>query len=367
MEREGQSTAPSRRPRRARWVQLAVGLVVSALLLWLAFRDVALGEVLTSMRSADPAWVIATLLASYLGIYSRAQRWVPLFGARNGVTAWDGFVAQSIGFAGNAALPFRAGEGLKILAMAQRTRRPFALVLATVLVERVLDLVGVGVTLAIALAVVPIPPSAGAQISDVVGLLKGVTVVGVASVIAFLFLRRRALRLLDSLLAKLTGRAVSRVRAATHAFVEGLDNVARPRQILPALCLTVWVWATLAIPFAFMSRGFGFDRTYGASSWMVGIVCSAIVAVFVMVPAAPGFVGTYQAGCIAALSIFGVPREGALAFSLMVHFLTLVPPALTGLGFALRDGVVRDLRRAPRFSSPEGGGSGLDSTDGFRG
>ena len=148
-----------------RVAQFGIGLAISAAFLWLAFRDVAFADVWTSMRTASPVWLLAVVGSGLLAILSRAQRWVPLFPAGSGVTVTHGFVAQSIGFAGNTVLPFRAGEALKAYALAQRSGQPFTSVLATVVLERVFDLLGVGATLALALALVPIPEAAGPQVS----------------------------------------------------------------------------------------------------------------------------------------------------------------------------------------------------------
>jgi hypothetical protein len=336
-----------------RALQLSIGIAVSAVFLWFAFRDVALADVLASMRTASPIGLVGVGLVALLGLVSRAQRWVHLFRPGTGVTIRHGFVAQSIGVAGNTVLPFRAGEGLKAYALAQRTEQPFAKVLATVVLERMFDLLGVGATLAVAMALVPIPASAGAQVNSAVRLLSIVAIGVVAGVVAFVFLRQTMLRLLDAFTARLPSALGDPVRDATHAFVDGLDTLGDPRQLVKVILLTLWVWATLAMPFALMSWVFGFDATYGAPSLHVGIVCGAIVAVFVMIPAAPGFVGTFQAGCIVALAIFGVPREPALAFSLLVHFLTLAPITVMGLIFAFRRGVLGDPSGTPRPSAIE--------------
>ena len=323
-----------------RAVQLAVGVAISAVFLWLAFRDVAFADVWASMRSASPLGLLAVVAAGLLGIVTRAQRWVPLFRKGTGVTVRHAFAAQSIGFAGNTVLPFRAGEPLKAYALAQRTHQSFTKVLATVVLERVFDLMGVSVALGMTMALVPIPESAGAQVNGAVRLLAVVMGVVVLGIVAFVFLRQRMLGIIDGIVDRLPRALGEPLHKMVHAFADGLDALGDARALLRVNVLTLWVWVVMALPFALMSIAFGFGETYGAPAWHVGIVCVAIVAVFVMIPAAPGFVGTYQAGCIVALAIFGVPREEALAFSLLAHFLTLAPVTIVGLVLAFRQGVM---------------------------
>ena len=329
-----------------RAVQLGVGIAISAVFLWLAFRDVAFADVWASMRTVSPLGLLAVAAAGLLGIVARGQRWVPLFRKGAGVTFPHAFAAQSIGFAGNTVLPFRAGEPLKAYALAQRTHQPFTKVLATVVLERVFDLMGVGAMLGLAMWLVPIPESAGAQVGGaarVLAIVAGATVVWIG---AFVFLRRRMLRVVDAVVERLPDVVGRPLHTVVHAFVDGLDALGDARQLARVIVLTAWVWITMAMPFAVLSLAFGFGATYGALAWEVGIVCVAIVAVFVMIPAAPGFVGTFQAGCIVSLAIFGVPREEALAFSLLVHFLSLAPVAVIGLILAFRQGVMGGGRSA---------------------
>jgi len=323
-----------------RVIQLAVGVAISAIFLWFAFRDVAFADVWASVRTASPAGLVAVTVTGLLGIFARAQRWVPLFRKGAGVTVRHAFVAQSIGFAGNAVLPFRAGEPLKAYAMAQRTHQPFTKVLATVVLERVFDLMGVSVALGLSMALVPIPASAGPQINGAVRLLSVVMGAVVAGIVAFVFLRQRMLGVVDAVVDRLPHTVGGPLHRMVHAFADGLDALGDARALLSVIMLTIWVWVIMALPYAMMSMAFGFGETYGASAWHVGVACVAIIAVFVMIPAAPGFVGTYQAGCIVALAIFGVPREEALAFSLLAHFLTMAPVTILGLALAFRQGVM---------------------------
>jgi uncharacterized membrane protein YbhN (UPF0104 family) len=51
-----------------------------------------------------------------------------------------------------------------------------------------------------------------------------------------------------------------------------------------------------------------------------------------MIPAAPGYIGTYEVFTISALGLFGATREEALALALVMHAWVLV--VTTGLGVA---------------------------------
>jgi hypothetical protein len=56
-----------------------------------------------------------------------------------------------------------------------------------------------------------------------------------------------------------------------------------------------------------------------------------------MLPAAPGYVGTFQFFAVAALAVWGVPREPALAVAIVAHLAQYVLVTAIGLAFFGRE------------------------------
>jgi uncharacterized membrane protein YbhN (UPF0104 family) len=83
------------------------------------------------------------------------------------------------------------------------------------------------------------------------------------------------------------------------------------------------------------------------------LLAVVLVAIFIMVPAAPGFVGNFQIGCVVALGVFGIPKEEALSFSLLVHGIQFTTVSIIGAYCFLSEGIsFREVRRAEE-SIPE--------------
>jgi uncharacterized membrane protein YbhN (UPF0104 family) len=57
----------------------------------------------------------------------------------------------------------------------------------------------------------------------------------------------------------------------------------------------------------------------------------AIIAVAIVLPSAPGYVGTFQVATVAALALFAVPEATALSLSLVYHAVNYVPITVIGL------------------------------------
>ena len=51
---------------------------------------------------------------------------------------------------------------------------------------------------------------------------------------------------------------------------------------------------------------------------------TAIVAIAVSVPSAPGYIGAFQLGCVLGLAIFGIPESEAIAYSIVLHLTQFV-------------------------------------------
>jgi len=70
-----------------------------------------------------------------------------------------------------------------------------------------------------------------------------------------------------------------------------------------------------------------------------------VVAGAVSAPSAPGFIGTFQAGCVVALSFFGVGRAEAIPYSLVVWSAQWLTQIVLGGVFLMRENVTfRDIQ-----------------------
>ena len=162
---------------RRRLIQAAVLLAIGVLILYGLLRTVHPDEVVAAIRGANPGW-IAIGLAGYLAfLVIRGWRWhVILTASAPAATLGDATAVTAIGFALNAVSPFKLGELLRIGAIAPRARIGVGEATATVVLERVLDVLAL---LVIALAAAAV---AGGG-SNSFGLWSGVVVIAVASLV----------------------------------------------------------------------------------------------------------------------------------------------------------------------------------------
>ena len=75
-----------------------------------------------------------------------------------------------------------------------------------------------------------------------------------------------------------------------------------------------------------MLLGFGIKLPVAASMFILVLLVFAV-----MVPASPGYIGTYHYACFKGLSAFGVPESTAVTVALVIHAVGFFPVIMAGL------------------------------------
>ena len=121
-------------------LKIAGFLALGFLLLYFAFRGVALDKLAATLKRANFWWIGLSLIFAALSFFSRARRWMLLIeplGYRP--TFWNTYHSLLIGYLSNFALP-RLGEVTRCVTLGRREKIPVDSLFGTVIIERVIDL-----------------------------------------------------------------------------------------------------------------------------------------------------------------------------------------------------------------------------------
>src|SRR5262245_38446803 len=124
-------------------IRTLVVLAVAALLVVVFLRNVDLTRVLGEIRRARPEWLALSLATMLLNLAIRALRWQYLLEPLGGVRLGNAFRATAVGFAASTVLPARAGEVIRPYFLARHERMSATGAFATIILERLLDVVTV--------------------------------------------------------------------------------------------------------------------------------------------------------------------------------------------------------------------------------
>jgi hypothetical protein len=331
-------------------LSLAAGLLLSAVALYVTFRNIPLSELVAYMKRVNYWWAIPSMATAILSFVIRVARWQILLLPVKKTGFWRAYHPLMIGFMVNCLLPGRAGEVARPAVFFKRERVAFTKVLATVGVERALDVMVLIASFLIVFATVEISPGlhlsfGGYDLDKETLEMTGMTTVKLLALlvlgIALVSIRKtRAIMTglilrLPRLLFFLSSSSREMIREKLCVRIVGIiQNLAggfallkSPAKLGLCLFLSCLVWAITGLAFYVMSLGCpGIDLTFLQMYAVLVILCF-----FISLPSAPGFWGLWEAGGVFGLLIFGISSADAAGFTLANHVFQMVPVILLGL------------------------------------
>lgn len=329
----------------AKSTQLWIGIALSALcVVGLAF--VVDGRaVVAALRQAHGGYVALTALFLVAYLLLRALRWRYL--CQNRPNPAQIFHIQNIGYMLSQLLPLRLGDVARAMLIGQTRTVTVPQGLATMVVERVLDMALIVLLLPVALPAVPGLPvwmRSAAWLSSILSLTALALLVLVAQQQA------RARRAAAAVLARLAPLRSDRWLARFDELLHGLATLGQWRSTLTLLALSVVTW--LPVVLAYRSAMAAVDMT---GTWAGALFVACAGALAVAAPSSPGQVGVFHVGVTAALTWLGQPATAAVTLAVLYHAVNFAVMVGLGLGGVLATDLkvgamvaaVRALRRAP--------------------
>jgi uncharacterized protein (TIRG00374 family) len=315
-----------------------LGVVISALFLWLALRGLGLRDVGEALAEANLWWLLPGVAVYFIGVWARAWRWHYLLRPVKPVPTSVMFPIVAIGYMGNNIYPARAGEVLRAVVLRRKENIPVSASLATVIVERIFD----GVVM-LAFVFLNLPRLADLTAdSGFVGNIQQVAVWGAAvfaaALIAFIvaaMFPQPASRIGVWFIEHLTPKKFhTQMLGIMGKFLDGLASLRSPANALMVFATSVFIWLLETGKYWFVMHAFPFEVDFFTLMLMNGIVNLATT-----IPSAPGYVGTFDAPGIAVLKAAGVGGAIAAGYTLVLHVALWLPITALGAMYAIREGV----------------------------
>ena len=137
--------------------KLILGLAVGAVFFYLALRSVDVDQMLAALAKADVRWIAASAAVLMLAHVLRAIRWRYLLAPVRTVDTGSLLSALLIGYAANTFMPAHLGEFLRAFVIAKKKSLSASAVFASIVVERVVDVISLIVVMAVVIIVHPFP------------------------------------------------------------------------------------------------------------------------------------------------------------------------------------------------------------------
>jgi uncharacterized protein (TIRG00374 family) len=323
-----------------------VVLALAVLLLALFLRNVDLRGVIGEILRAEPGWLILSLLTMFANLAVRAWRWQYLLEPLAPTTFANAFRATAVGFAASSVLPARAGEVIRPYFLARQQQMSATGAFATIILERLLDML----TVLLLLAAYVFVFGRGLHSSNPVAFSAvtwagGTAAVGAIGALVVLFVLAghpvwiaEGLARLEQLLPSKLAGLLSRI---AEKFARGLGVIRRPSRLLVALVLSLPLWLCISLGIWAAARAFHLAVPFTGS-----FLLQAMLVVGVAVPT-PGAVGGFhEAYRVGVTTFFGAGNDAAVGSAIVLHAFSIGPSLLLGLLFAAQEGLnVTGMRR----------------------
>src|SRR6266702_186528 len=329
----GQAIALKHKPDMKLWV----GIGISTFFLFLLFRKIDFDKLLAALGEMDYRYLFPAVLFTFISYFFRAVRWRFLLLPMKKTQLRNLFPATIIGYMANNLLPARLGEFVRAYVLGDKEGIDKSAVFATLVLDRLLDGFTVLLMLLLTFFTIRLPlGKEGVQQGLVTG---GYLVLAVyLLVVIFLVLLKkypmRTISLIGKILQPLPTRLTEKIIPILGAFIEGLRFPTRMGQLAGLFGSSLLIWALAVWPVDLVLRSFGISLPITASMFVMVFLVFAV-----MIPASPGYVGTYHAACVYGLMAFNLPKEQALSIAMVVHGISFFPVILLGFYYLWRDNI----------------------------
>ena len=326
--------------------KLVIGLCISAIFMYLAFRDVDFGKMLHAFTSVKYGYLVPVLVIIFCSHFLRALRWRYLLDPIQRVDLKTLFTSLMLGYMANIFLPAHLGEFVRAFLVGKKQPVPAGAVFGTVVIERIIDVFTMLLLLVIAIMVFPFPDwvKKSGYISFAFILLLFVALVVMKKY------QKRTLGMVETLLRFLPDHFSAKLKSLLCSFLEGIVPLKHRRDYIVVTILSIVIWLCYGLIFQIAFFAFDFVSFY-ALPWSAALIILVTTTFSVLVPSSPGYVGTYHYICQITLGWFGVPQSEALTFAFLVHGINFLPVLLLGLVLLSIEGMsLKNIESSARTS-----------------
>ena len=306
-----------------------LGLLVSLATLFFALRGLHWGEVADASREADYLFLLPAAVVMFVSLYFRAIRWAVLFHPVTHVRLGALMGAMNVGYSVNNLLPLRVGELVRAYLIGEAQKVSTAHALSTIVVERVLDVLTVVLMLVLLLPFINVPAWA-----TVPAVAAGTVFLLLAAALATPSLARHwALGMVDWVSRPLPAPYQARSRRAAEWVMEGFSVLSKPTVLAQGIFWSFAAWSSSALMMFIVQRAFDLGLGFEAGPFVL-----ATTSLAMLVPASPGYIGTFELAVIKGLEgVFDVESNTAASYALVQHAFLFVAPMIIAAVYLWRE------------------------------
>ena len=309
--------------------KLFAGLILSALFLYLAFRQVDFKKTGEILASADFKYLLPVVFITAAQFIIRAWRWEILLHPLKKTGFQNRLLAILIGFAANCVLPARLGEFIRANSLGQAEKISKSSVFGTIVVERLFDGFILLFVFLIGLLFTELPH----EMQNIYINLRRSAVlffcVFILIIIFILGLRHKTslfIRMIEKAFFMFSKEMKSRLILIIKNFALGLSPVKGLYSFIIIILWSLFLWLSFLVQIQLIGESIGVTLPF-----ITSFIIMAMLSFGVMIPSAPGYIGTFHLSVQYGFMFFGVSSEEAFSAAILLHASSFLPTILLGV------------------------------------
>ncbi len=320
-----------------------ISITILLACLYYLLHNIDIPKVWDALKSIRFSYLIPAILIVTVTFITRAVRWRYLISSIKVVRTTDLFAPLIVGFMGTIVAG-RAGEAIRAYLLGKREGINVSAALATLLVERLLDLLIVILLLFWVLLfnadVFTGPNINSPQLKGYMVTFGWISMSGFIFILTFitllLYRTDLALKTVSFFTYPLPEKWKEPIIGMVHSFTEGLHIVKDLRSFLTAFLLSAFVWGTILLMHYPLCMAFGITDKLPLFNAIVMLTLSG--AIFIALDPSPAFFASFHFASVAALhELFGIQKEVALSYGIVNWSVSMGFIFVLGTFFVLKD------------------------------
>jgi uncharacterized protein (TIRG00374 family) len=306
--------------------KLSIGILISLVFMYLAFRKVNLEQMIEAFKLAKYWYIVPAVLVMFLSYWLRSFRWRYLMAPVKRIETSALFSSLLIGYMANSFLPAHLGEFVRAYVIGKKKDIPSSTVLASIIIERILDVLTLIALMGLTVIVFPFP----GWVKRSGYIFLAVVVLLFLALVLMKMYQKQSLAFIAKFTRWLPTKLEERINGAFRSLIDGIVPLMKKNHYLKVFVLTVLIWFCYAVSFQILFYSFSFVENYSLP-WLASLVLLVLTTIGILVPSSPGYIGVYHFLCQVGLGFFGVPKGAALSYAFVMHGINFFPIIVVGL------------------------------------
>lgn len=324
---------------------LFIGLIIAAVTIYYTFRNVEINELIKTIASIKYYYLLPIIILTYATYTLRVYRWACLVRPiKEDIITKNLYSPLMIGFLGNL-LPARAGEFIRAYLLSKGEGIKFSTSFATIFVERLFDVLAM-----LALSTVflftetkrfdNVAFANGLMLNDVLKKFALLSIALTLFIIIFsiliIYFRDKVKASVSAVFSFLPKKITDKLMGLIDSFGDGFSILKNFKELAVITLYTILIWVTIMIANYIFLLLFDINDLPFIS---IPIITLSICIAITLLPT-PGFIGSFQIGCVLALTnIFNVPEPLSASYGLVSWFVGQVYLVVVGVYFIIKGNI----------------------------